>query len=155
MDIRKLLLFNLKSKYGNLVVASSYVGVKATTLQNWATGYSNPHLGHLEIISVSSQINASIWIRDDFLELSSKNEFTQEKSLHHYFVTNINYLMASTGKRRRDIEQKCNSGTETFSLSTFDGYRSGRVTNIPLRRLVELGSFFECDPYKLIEVREK
>lgn len=154
MKITKLLLFNLRAKYGNLVVASSYVGIKASTLQNWANGYSNPHLGHLEIIAQSSKINGSYWIRTNFLNLSHKEEFTQTKRLHDYFVANVNYLMANTGRRRRDFEREYNSNTKDgMSLNTFDGYRAGRITNIPLHRLEELGRFFQCDPYKLIEVK--
>lgn len=155
LNITQLLIFNLKAKYGNLVAASRHVGISAATLQNWADSKSKPNMTHLNIISNTTKINASLWISENFLVLSSQSEYTETVCLHNYFRVNIDFYLRQTGKRRRDfVNQYNNSFIDSMSPNTFDGYRSGRTVNIPLHRLEELSTFFNCEPNNLIEVRK-
>lgn len=154
MELREILLVNLKEQYGNLAIASEKVNVSAFILQNWANNYSYPNLQHLNTISFSSKINGSYWIREDLIKVSNRLVFTQDRPLYYYFQKNINELMINSGKRRRNLFSTYHDGiTDIMSPDTFDDYRFGRTLAVPLYRLEELGYFFECSPYKLIEVK--
>lgn len=154
MELREILLINLKEQYGDLSLASEKVNVSVFILQNWANNYSHPNLQHLNTISFSSQINGSYWIQEDLIKKSSRLVFTQDKPLSYYFQNNINELMVESGKRRRNLFSIYHDGiTDIMSPDTFDDYRFGRTLAVPLYRLEQLGHFFECPPYKLIEVK--
>lgn len=154
MDSTTILLNNLTSFYGNLKIASTNVGLRPSTLYNWSTGHSKPNLAHLEKISQSSQINASYWIQEDFLKVRSQKFFNQQLSLSHYFRINIKKQLIYSGKRRRNIVYDFFDGADIMSPDTFDDYQNGKINAVPLFRLDQLGKFFNCPPYKLIEVTE-
>lgn len=154
MELREILLENLRNKYGNLSSASRAVGIERHILQNWADKYSHPNLSHLETISDQTRINACIWIDENFMSVHYHLDYIQQQSLAYHLQINISSLMIETGRRRRDIVLEFNGGyADIMSPDSFDNYRKGKVSNIPLYRLQQLATFFNCKPQKLLEVK--
>lgn len=151
MDIRERLLQNLLFKYGSLANASRTLNISYNILQNWSYKASYPNLEHLQLISVNSQINASFWISDNFLILTTSSFFSQSEKLTFYLQMNIQKMMREKGKSRSQLI-KFDKFQDQMSSYTFDNYRFGRTKRIPLFRLEELAFFFDCKPQKLIEV---
>lgn len=153
MDIRDRLLQNLILKYGNLANASRNLNLSYNILQNWSYKTSYPNLIHLQLISEKSKINASFWISDNFLISTSSSLFSQSEVLTFYVQKNIRKLMREKGIQRNQLIRSYKF-QDCMSAYTFDNYRFGRTSGIPLFRLEELASFFDCKPNKLLEVTD-